>query len=277
MKILVPTDFSEVANHALDTAIMLVKKFGGSIKFAHFIEYPKTLKQVELDQYLKLEIRNSFTSAITIKCEALEHSIKNEGVNASFEISEEGFLDGMSKLCEEENYDMVVVGSHGTGGKSEWFIGSNTQKLVRKLNHEVLVVKNKPETIDYMNALFVTGLFENEKEVFDRFLSLATKLGIRKVHIMSVDTSSYFSQPTIVMEEALQDFKDLVSDDMEVSTHFYKHLSVDAGVRNFTHEHEVDLVAISNHHRHPLKRIFSGSNVEMIVNHIDCPILTIDY
>ncbi|MBK7409888.1 MAG: universal stress protein [Saprospirales bacterium] len=38
-----------------------------------------------------------------------------------------------------------------------------------------------------------------------------------------------------------------------------------------------DLIGISNHERHPLKRILVGSNVEALINHSKLPVLVIDY
>ncbi|MFT7452175.1 MAG: nucleotide-binding universal stress UspA family protein, partial [Patescibacteria group bacterium] len=51
----------------------------------------------------------------------------------------------------------------------------------------------------------------------------------------------------------------------------------DAGIRHLSDELGADLIAISNEKRHPIKRIFSGSNVEALVNHAEIPILSIDF
>jgi nucleotide-binding universal stress UspA family protein len=59
--------------------------------------------------------------------------------------------------------------------------------------------------------------------------------------------------------------------------HVYKDLSIDEGVRSFSKEIKADLVAISNHERHPIKRMLIGSNVELLINHSELPVLTIDY
>lgn len=64
---------------------------------------------------------------------------------------------------------------------------------------------------------------------------------------------------------------------MEVKIHFYKDYTVEAGIRHMSESIEADLVSLSNHNRRPLKRIFSGSNVEALINHSQIPVLSIDF
>ena len=54
-------------------------------------------------------------------------------------------------------------------------------------------------------------------------------------------------------------------------------LSVEHGIRVFAEELGADLIAISNHERHPVRRILRGSTVEALVNHAAIPVLSIDY
>ena len=93
---------------------------------------------------------------------------------------------------------------------------------------------------------------------------------------MSINTSGWFGQPSLLMKEAMKDFKELC-EGYNCKTHFYRDLSVDVGIRHFAKEVNADLIAVSNQNRHPLKRIFSGSNVEALVNHCESPVLSLDF
>jgi nucleotide-binding universal stress UspA family protein len=44
-----------------------------------------------------------------------------------------------------KNVDLIVIGSHGTSGFNEVFIGSNTEKVIRLADSPVLTVKNELE------------------------------------------------------------------------------------------------------------------------------------
>jgi nucleotide-binding universal stress UspA family protein len=59
--------------------------------------------------------------------------------------------------------------------------------------------------------------------------------------------------------------------------HVVEAISVDEGIRSFAQKCGADLIAISNRERHPVKRMLIGSNVELLVNHSEAPVLTIDF
>jgi nucleotide-binding universal stress UspA family protein len=73
----------------------------------------------------------------------------------------------------------------------------------------------------------------------------------------------------------MNDFKAMCGQ-LDCKVHFHRDWTVDAGIRHLSEGIGADLIAISNEQRHPLKRIFTGSNVEALVNHSDIPVLSID-
>ena len=76
--------------------------------------------------------------------------------------------------------------------------------------------------------------------------------------------------------EAMKEFQKLAAP-LHAEIHLYRDFTIDNGIRFFASEIGADLIVISNHHRHPLKRIFIGSNVEAVVNHAELPVLSMDY
>ena len=81
------------------------------------------------------------------------------------------------------------------------------------------------------------------------------------------------------MEAALSEFVKLARDmdpGMQVRSHFYKNSSVLDGIVTFGREEHVDLIAMPNHERHALKRIFFGSTVEALVQVSHAPVLCIN-
>ena len=186
------------------------------------------------------------------------------------------FLDDIVKLMEEIKFDLIVMGSHGAGGKEEWFLGSNTQKVVRNVHCDTLVVKYPIKEVNFNKVLFASNLYSEEKEVLEHFLQFIKNFDVEDLHVMTVNTMGFFHQPRVLIMEALKEFQNIASG-FNVKTHFYPDYSVEAGIRHFAEEKDLDLVAISNKKRNPLKRIFQGSNVEMLVNHLKHPVLCIDY
>ena len=171
--------------------------------------------------------------------------------------------------------DFIVMGSHGKSGKSEYFIGSNTQRAVRLVHCPVLVIKEPIENVKFEKVVFASAFYKNDKEPFLKFKDFI-KHFIPEIHLVAIQTTSLFGPPYIVQQEALEDFQKLAKP-FECKTHIYRDFSVDRGVRSFSEDIGADLIVLSNYHRHPMKRMIVGSNVETLVNHSNLPILTIDY
>ena len=96
-----------------------------------------------------------------------------------------------------------------------------------------------------------------------------------EVHILVVDLGNWFSQPDIIIRETLKDFE-AIATNYNCTSHFYKDYSIQSGIRHFVKEFDIDFVGISYTSRNPIKRLFMGSNVEVLVNRSQLPVLCIN-
>ncbi len=273
--ILVPTDFSKYGDSAVNAAIQMAKRTGARLHVFHCISIPDIVVDQPTEEKLIEEFKTSIANRVKVKMENYLALAVEQGVVCSIEQSFGEFLGELEERVNQHSVDLVVMGSQGASGKKEWFIGSNTQKALRKLLVPVLVIKNQVDTLSFSKAVFVSGLNMNERATFKMFLSFLKFFDIKELHIMSVNTNVFFTQPAIVMQEALKQFEEL-AEGFNTKTHFYSDISIDAVVRRFIQEKKIDILGISNHMKHPIKRILQGSNVEIIVNHSDVPVLAIN-
>ncbi len=181
----------------------------------------------------------------------------------------------ISQYVAETGIDIIIMGSHGASGPNEYFIGSNTQKVVRKVHLPVLVIKDRLENVDFNKVVFATNLNQGEKEAFARFKDFV-KHFLPEIHIVYINNDPFFGLPYVHTKELLEEWK-VLAKPFECQTHYFSAYTVDQGIRALSEEIGASLVSISNHQRHPMKRMFSGSNVEALVNHAQLPVLSIDY
>ncbi len=275
-RILIPTDFSAYAERAIDVGVKIAKRTNAEVYLFHSVEYPHGWKNAfKNEQEYQLLCQHEFEKR-SKELTQIKKDIQAEGLKVYSDIFEGKFLKNISYQANIIQPDLIVMGSHGASGKEELLIGSNTQKVIRKLHFQVLAVKEKIENLNFKKALFVTGLDEKDKAAFKRFLEFIKVLEVEEVHIMTVNTTGFFSQPSLLMHESFKDFKSLATEH-NVFAHFYSDYSIEAGIRHFSEDFGIGLIGISNKVRHPLKRIFLGSNVEMLVNHSKIPVVSIDY
>jgi nucleotide-binding universal stress UspA family protein len=136
-------------------------------------------------------------------------------------------------------------------------------------------VKEPIESINFKKVLFATDLGLTDREAFGAFLSFLKEFKTNEVHILTIDTPGFITQPRALVKELQKDFKAMAKA-FNCTVHFTRSFTVEEGIRNYSEELGVSLIGISNLKRHPIKRIFSGSNVEMLANHSIIPVLSID-
>jgi len=271
--LLVPTDFSSCAEHALQVAVQLAETFHANLHLLTCLDLPE-----DWDNLTEAE-RSTFPEALQ-RSQNAHHTL--EAIEKRYpdltlisHITGEDLPERVAAFVADRGIDLIVMGSHGTQGKSEFFIGSNTQRVVRTVHCPVMVVKHPIEDLRLEKVVFASSFNENEKPAFLRFKDII-KHFIPEVHLVAIHTSSLFDPPYILSKEAMEDFKALCHP-LRCETHVIRDISIEQGIRSFSGELGAQLIGISNHHRRPLRRMLVGSKVEALVNHSELPVLSIDF
>lgn len=264
--LLVPTDFSGCADNALEAAVQLARRFEAKLHLLHFLKVPKGWAQPQEQEQAEAKAAQAIEQRIEKYADLEISSAVQTGKN---------LRDQVNLYVKDHGIDLIVMGSHGASGKSEFFIGSNTQRVVRTVNCSTLVIKDRLPEVDFNKVVFASSFNENERGAFLKFKKFI-KHFLPEIHLVAVHTSTIFDPPYTVTKEAMEDFKALCQP-FSCKIHIFKDFTIDRGIRTFADEIGAQLIGISNHHRHPLKRMLVGSNVEALINHADVPVLTIDY
>lgn len=271
--ILVPTDFSECAGFALNAAVRLARRFDAKVFLLHQLALPTDWKNL-------IDAERKKHPAALKKIARTEDGftkIIDQYADVPFEtiITDEKLAPDIADYVDQYSIDLIVMGSHGSGGKNAYFIGTNTQRVARTVHCPLLVIKEPVPDINFDRVVFASSFNENELPAFQRFKDFV-KPFIPEIHLVAIHTSSLFDPPYIVTKEAMDQFKAHCSP-FACGTHVLKGLSIDQGIRSFAENIGAKLIGISNHYRHPMKRILVGSNVEALINHANTPVLCIDY
>ena len=140
--ILYPTDFSDVSKKALNYIKELKKSGAKKVIVLHAVDlrvaealhgFLEHSKLEELQWRLSQEAGLSFT--------AIEKELKEVGLEVETRIRL-GIPVREILTCEkEEDISVIVIGSHGVSNLQEIFLGSVSDKVIRKCKKPVLVIK----------------------------------------------------------------------------------------------------------------------------------------
>jgi nucleotide-binding universal stress UspA family protein len=269
-KILVPTDFSEHAYHALKVASQIAKKNGGEIILLHMLELPHQGSDALGSGHALPEIMLFKNSAIK-KLEDLMDDECLNGLQVSEVIQFELAFDGIMKVSNKNNIDLIVMGSHGASGFKEMFIGSNAEKVVRNSEVPVLIIKKDAGEFNVNSFVFASDFADEIKKPFSKVVEFANKFGA-ELQLVMINTPSNF-KPTHIAEEIIMSFISNFKVD-HYSIHVYNDVNVENGILNFANYKKADLIGVCTHGRKGIAHFFNGSISEDLVNHSKRPVVT---
>jgi len=142
--ILVPTDFSGIANEAFDSARMLAERFEARVIAVHVQE--DTLSGLienhpSIDDLRKVvELRRKEARKMLAEV-AKEHFPENLEVALRVVVGVPHVE--IARLAEQKEADVVVMATHGRGFISHLLLGSTTEQVIRRSHCPVFVVRGR--------------------------------------------------------------------------------------------------------------------------------------
>jgi len=271
-KILVPVDFSECSEYALKIAANFAKEYDAEIIALHMmgmtdsvLTNTQTKQMLEGIYYIKLAQKRfkEFLNKDYLKDISVSDIVYNYK-----DFSE------INNVAQENNVDLIVMGSHGSSGLSEVFVGSNTEKVVRNSDIPVLVVKKEVENINFKNAVFASDFTVENTPAFKKAMKFFKSLD-SKVTLLNVNLPGQNYRSSKEMESRVKDFLFSADalDQLE-DVVYYNDYTVEDGIFNYSNNNDIGLISLPTHGRRGLAHFFSGSISEDLVNHSTIPVIT---
>jgi nucleotide-binding universal stress UspA family protein len=267
--IIVPIDFSEQAEYALKVAASLAKRHGSEILVLHMLE---------LNQAIISSTEGFYQEHTVFLLKLAEKRMQEflskpylEGIKVTPIIKHFKVFGEVNEIADKHNADLVVMGSHGTDGLKEIFIGSNAEKVVRNSEVPVLVIKDEISDFRVSDFVFASDFLKENVEAFKRAIDFAKRLNAR-FHLVYINTPGDEFLSNHDINARIAAFQQEAGSAMEVE--IYNDYSVERGVLNFSESINADVIGIPTHGRKGLSHFFMGSIGEDIANHSKIPVIT---
>jgi nucleotide-binding universal stress UspA family protein len=145
-KILCPTDFSDPAVKALETAAGLAMDYSAELLVVNVVEPIPTVSASDtfpltyLQQYLReaesaaqKRLKELVTKVVPAKIKV--HPLILTG-QAALQIVD---------LADKKKVDLLVIATHGQTGLKRWVFGSVTEKIIKLTSRPVLIIQASPK------------------------------------------------------------------------------------------------------------------------------------
>ena len=275
-QILIPTDFSENSNNAIQYALAFFKNTECDFYFLHVTlisnyggsEFPLFPSAEVIDKTLLHPGKTALKNLV----KKIKKQDTNPGHNFHLINVNNYFVDAVKEQIEEKYIDLIVMGTKGASGLSEIILGSNTGDIITQVKCPVLIVPEKavfsiPKEIafptDY-NIFYPSAILNYIVEFVKTYNS-----AIRILHVAKKD-------------ENLTDFqlenKDFLHDffmDKKHSFHRITSKKIEAGVQCFVESRNINMIVMVAKNINLFQRILFRPTVEEISYHIEIPFLVL--
>ena len=281
-KLLVPFDFSDTALNAFNQAITIAKKSNATIYLLHVVEElvyrnvsdSRNYYDINLSQIDSLE--KEIVEKAKVQLEILAEKARTENKLKIEVIITTGIVrEQIINTVEKVNANLIVMGTHGTKGFVDFFVGSNTIRVISESKHPILTISNKAKSNGFKKILLPFRDEYHSREKVDYAFEMAQLFGA-EIHILAIDTdeTKESSEKLLLQAEQIKRFADIRGIKNTITT-LSEGYAPDT-ILNHAKMIDADLlVIISTMDKVGIAEFFKGSFCEQIVKHASIPVLSI--
>lgn len=137
---LVPIDFSQYADYALDYAMALAKTLQARLTLLHVI-HAIPLGVTDMDTALPYSYLQDLEAEITQNMQHYLKRVQDAGLEGDTVVVHGVPFDEIVQMAKTKNVTLIIMGSHGRTGLGRLFLGSVAEKVVRLAPCSVLVAR----------------------------------------------------------------------------------------------------------------------------------------
>jgi nucleotide-binding universal stress UspA family protein len=272
-KILVPTDFSEVAENAFVHALELASKVDAELLLLHTYELPIVDNQFAPQNYQAISdslelVKFEKFKEIVPKLHEIAEGRKLGHVNFSHIIMVGDLVYNMNECIKNEGVDWIVMGTSGATGWKELFLGTNTSDVIASVSVPVLCVPAKADYVSIKNIGFTTRFREKDKAALAQVIEIARKTH-SKVKCLYVKTNN-----SDVLDEKVTEWRNFFETDL-VQFFVVPDNDVSTTIVDFITNQEIDVLAMVTYKRNFFVSLFESSLAEKMSYASTIPVLVL--
>jgi nucleotide-binding universal stress UspA family protein len=140
-RILVPTDFSDSARHALTYGISFAREYEAELVLLHVVETVPVGYASDLFPVPMAEVFQEISGYAKTELAKIAEEARAKGVTVRETVVQGKPSAEIARVASEEQVDMIVLGTHGKGMLDKAIFGSTTERVVRRSPCPVLTVR----------------------------------------------------------------------------------------------------------------------------------------
>lgn len=268
-KILVPTDFSDNSTNAARFALELARSLSSTVILYHACKVPVLTTGEMMIAAPNIDIERESLDQL----KQISEQLRTESGYSKIEYrTSSGFaVDEIMELVEQEDIDLVVMGTRGAGKLQSILIGSNTADVINHCHCPVLAIPEYARFVRPSKLVFATNYAENDFQSLYMMVDMFRPFNpeIQVVHVEE-------HQGHRLDQRMLDWFETQVLATIpydRFSFHLVHAKGVEEALNDFLINSKADVLAVATRHRGFFEQLTSKSLTRKLAFHTHLPLL----
>ncbi len=225
--VLFATDFSPTSEAAMPYATAICRRFGSTLHIVHVLSDTNLLMMSGGVDYVSMG--TLYEDAHTEAKEKLDRLVCAEGIPHQSHVRHGLIWKNLQEIIEENQIDLIVVGTHGRGGLGKLLLGSVAEDILRHASCPVLTVGPKvsgraklpvfekhghdlaPVELELRQIVFATNFGGNAAWLAKNAVALAEEFRSRLTVMHVLEEYAELGRKPAPIEESIRRLQDLVA------------------------------------------------------------------
>jgi nucleotide-binding universal stress UspA family protein len=269
--VIVPTDFSEISNNALQYAIDLAKDNGSSLLIFHAYQVPVSMTDVPIVLVSVEQLQKNADD----KIEELKRSVQLSS-GGTLKIYAEAKLgdtvDELEDLCNRIKPFAVVMGTKGATGLERVLFGSTTLTVIKHLSWPVIIVPPGRKYSPIKKIGFACDFTAVVETTPTELIRAFVKDCKAELYVLNVDYKNKHFRPETPEQSVLLH---TLIEDLNPHYDFVDDEDIDSGINKFAEKNDLDILITIPKKHSILEGLFRKSHTKELLFHSHTPIMCV--
>jgi nucleotide-binding universal stress UspA family protein len=269
-KILVGIDFSECSVNALEHAITIAQRAscGITMVWVNHLDYSKEIFSVEPEN-LHDEVKRKFNDLIK------KYKSKLGREELDYLIRKGKVYKEICAAAEEIDAFLIVIGTHGSSGFEEFWIGSNANRVVSSSKKPIITIREGIKASKSLKRIVMP--FDSTKVTRQKLpmTALIAKLFNSEIHVLGVYATS-FDDLKYRIQTYVEQAKDYLTENKILyKVEFIEADNITEATIEYAKKVDANLISIMTEQETKTSNLWLGPYASQMVNHSPIPVLSI--
>ncbi len=269
-KIVVGIDFSSCSINALEHSVSIAKKARANITmvWVNHLDYSKEIFSVEPKQ-LGNEVEDRLNGLIE------KYTPLMGGQSIDYKITKGKIYKEICDIADEMEAFLIIVGTHGSSGFEEFWIGSNANRIVSSSKIPTITIRGGIDIGRDLKRIVMP--FDSTKVTRQKMpiTALLASYFYSEIHLLGLFTSSLDDIRFRVRNYILQAEDYFKEHNIRYKTTFLEAHNITESILDYSKKIDANLISIMTEQETSTSNIWLGPYAAQMVNHSPIPVLSV--